>query len=1051
MENKEKSVSGTKNKIKNYCGDIYHHFIIPYIDLKIPQPTRPLLPSKSRRGFWRDRHSVNFCIIAAILFLLVVMIGGGVDAVGQQDVLNDIQGLAELYYNNRCADSTNISFGSLEGCDADKNSTFQANHNIGLALLAMYGKRQHNVTLINATIDGLLAMARMQDDGEGDWPQGAKLQDDGDVVQSYFTAIALADAFEKINSNITTTNNQTIKDMFADYINGLMVTPTTNNYDSGNAGGADRLADFYFRKRLNITFTQINSTDNIHLVIRLSSLGNPQEDKITFYIGSNQDVNYSYQTNFSNLGITDLIEVRLNKSHVIDNCAINGSEYLCNFTLLRNNAIWNSSHSYNVIRGVREDPLQNNSWTSPNGSTFAVGSNEYFIRLKFYQNDTVDKAEFKRATANQFIARALSCYRVSRILTDAQYSFSRNIAERCFINILQNVTIDQKDGVFGEWNEQYRDYGGNSSRPDFPGYSHHYNWISAFSLLQLYNLTNNLTYLRMVNDSFNNLSYFNYGEKLSRANGFGTRDSENITSLSASFNSYPFLASLSYMDGHNQHTRSFNAYTRSYLQFFPNTSFQGITRYGYDTYPIIYLYEAFPSAVNNTPMNTDASRYFSHLSTTGLIAIGTASIRAFLGYKNNSVNAAIGYVVNRQNSVVLFHGDPDAQDNTKGLGVLVANNSTSAFDTRSRITVMSSNYPYQLNYYGNLTNVNTSNISTVTYNTTFIFYDDYIEANQSTSAIVELQLWERDRTARIDNGTIRGIEINYNNTFNNATFIPFNFVFSYNDTSDETELGTVDKFNASGTSFWYIVQMNESGTFYARTSDYILLNNSESGTPSTKNIPIYDATNALVRFSNGSVACSDISSCDGNVNITLAPQNYSYVLDNFNITENIIRDKSPIWIKNYSDDGRQLIYRIASNLTQTIHNVTFFLRTNVSCSTVEYTSNTSLYKNTVSRECGEDGYIKNITLSGLEPATNSNILYIKYDTTSGSGGGQPSDSLSLTTSNVTNVTINNTKINLPSIKSEYNQLEILFVFVIIVVLVLFFGNLRPKHYTVKKR
>ncbi|GAI75132.1 unnamed protein product, partial [marine sediment metagenome] len=56
----------------------------------------------------------------------------------------------------------------------------------------------------------------------------------------------------------------------------------------------------------------------------------------------------------------------------------------------------------------------------------------------------------------------------------------------------------------------------------------------------------------------------------------------------------------------------------------------------------------------------------------------------------------------------------------------------------------------------------------------------------------------------------------------------------------------------------------------------------------------YNLTNALIYFSNGSVACSDISTCDNNINITLTPNNASYVLDNFNLTEGVSRTNSPI-------------------------------------------------------------------------------------------------------------------------------------------------------------
>lgn len=66
------------------------------------------------------------------------------------------------------------------------------------------------------------------------------------------------------------------------------------------------------------------------------------------------------------------------------------------------------------------------------------------------------------------------------------------------------------------------------------------------------------------------------------------------------------------------------------------------------------------------------------------------------------------------------------------------------------------------------------------------------------------------------------------------------------------------------------------------------------------NSSLFNQTNSLIYFSNGSVACSDIATCDGNINITIQPNNYSYVLDNFNVTEGVIRQFSPISVSGIS-------------------------------------------------------------------------------------------------------------------------------------------------------
>lgn len=76
----------------------------------------------------------------------------------------------------------------------------------------------------------------------------------------------------------------------------------------------------------------------------------------------------------------------------------------------------------------------------------------------------------------------------------------------------------------------------------------------------------------------------------------------------------------------------------------------------------------------------------------------------------------------------------------------------------------------------------------------------------------------------------------------------------------------------------------------------------------------YNLTNSLIYFSNGSVACSTISTCDGNINITLTPNNYGYVLDNFNLTEGVTRQFSPLSIS-----GSSTSKTITSQLSQGIN------------------------------------------------------------------------------------------------------------------------------------
>ncbi|MDD5191968.1 MAG: LamG domain-containing protein [Candidatus Nanoarchaeia archaeon] len=158
------------------------------------------------------------------------------------------------------------------------------------------------------------------------------------------------------------------------------------------------------------------------------------------------------------------------------------------------------------------------------------------------------------------------------------------------------------------------------------------------------------------------------------------------------------------------------------------------------------------------------------------------------------------------------------------------------------------------------------------------------------------------------------------------------------------------------------------------TETYILLNNTNS--TDSYMLQIYNLTNALIYYSNNSIAgSSNINSNDGDINITLTPSNYSYVLDNFNMTEGTSREKSPVWF-SYSDGN---IRNISSNLTDTINNLTVIINTSVIPSSPRFTSHTGAYNKTYSSS--EYNYntttnLLTLNISGIETASGSNQLLI---------------------------------------------------------------------------
>jgi len=136
---------------------------------------------------------------------------------------------------------------------------------------------------------------------------------------------------------------------------------------------------------------------------------------------------------------------------------------------------------------------------------------------------------------------------------------------------------------------------------------------------------------------------------------------------------------------------------------------------------------------------------------------------------------------------------------------------------------------------------------------------------------------------------------------------------------------------------------------------------------------LFNLTNALIYFNNGSVACTDLSTCDDNINITLTPQNYSYVLDNFNLTEGVTRQFSPLSIS-----GSSTSKTITSSLSQAI---TATVVVNVgSCS-----FDATYEGNGVEQEsCG--GGITTFTLTDIPAGTSElSLVYLDIDCSSNTG------------------------------------------------------------------
>lgn len=150
-------------------------------------------------------------------------------------------------------------------------------------------------------------------------------------------------------------------------------------------------------------------------------------------------------------------------------------------------------------------------------------------------------------------------------------------------------------------------------------------------------------------------------------------------------------------------------------------------------------------------------------------------------------------------------------------------------------------------------------------------------------------------------------------------------------------------------------------------------------------IGFYGITNALIYYSNYSIAGnSNINSNDGNITVTIQPNNYSYVLDNFNLTEGTPRTNSPLWFSSSSNT----IKHIASNLTNTINSTIVFNVIDCNIASITYVSNSSDTSYSPAYTCSNNAVTIPL-LNGIEQSSNSNVITISYSAIDG-GGESPS-------------------------------------------------------------
>ena len=180
----------------------------------------------------------------------------------------------------------------------------------------------------------------------------------------------------------------------------------------------------------------------------------------------------------------------------------------------------------------------------------------------------------------------------------------------------------------------------------------------------------------------------------------------------------------------------------------------------------------------------------------------------------------------------------------------------------------------------------------------------------------------------------------YNNTIINSSEGLFdgsvdnvyfdNYIISSRDYEIELTRANIDPYSIAnstiGTNFYVnstfvrikVSSPNMTDIFNKSSPDSYLFNRTSLN--GTSIIQFKGAINSLIYNSNGTVECVSLSSCTGNFNISISGSNFTYVLNNFNLTEGISRQFSPLAFTASSSTSKS----IQSNLTQTINATVVF-------------------------------------------------------------------------------------------------------------------------------
>lgn len=174
-------------------------------------------------------------------------------------------------------------------------------------------------------------------------------------------------------------------------------------------------------------------------------------------------------------------------------------------------------------------------------------------------------------------------------------------------------------------------------------------------------------------------------------------------------------------------------------------------------------------------------------------------------------------------------------------------------------------------------------------------------------------------------------------------------------------------------------------TLWNRTLDTntILFNNTDIY---RQQVNLTNLTNPLIYDENLTALCVSTSNCSIASNVTIRNQSTVYVLDNFNVTEGVPRNSSPLWYSNSTSTFKS----IASNITSTLNTSVAFNVTSCSIDRIVYVSHTGAYQYNYTSgqfDCSNSvALIQNVPLETASGSNNFTITYTSGGGTNGTGG-----------------------------------------------------------------